>query len=127
VLEVIAQPDHAKPFALSRRHLVDGRITYTIISRWPTKNSAFDALYAERNSLILPHNLTAIPSTPLVIERRRPPLERVVTAGGTVAAILTLAAIALVGGAWFGMSTATADGGIARPAEPASYTITLDH
>jgi hypothetical protein len=44
MLEIIAQPDNT--FALIRRHRgIDGRMVDTVISRWPTRNSAYDALY----------------------------------------------------------------------------------
>jgi hypothetical protein len=113
MLEVISTSDPAKPFALMRRHRnAAGRMVDTIISTWPTKNAAHDALYAEIHGLR---------------SARHPRLERVVTTGGTVAAVLTLAAVALAGGAWLVASTATADEGIERAAAPASYAITVDH
>jgi hypothetical protein len=114
VLEIIQTPDDAQSFALIRRHPgLDGRMAETVLSRWPTKNSAFDALYAELHAILVP--------------RRSRRLERAVTMGGSIAAILSLALVALIGGAWLDTSTATADGGIERTAAPASYAITLDH
>ena len=76
MLEVIATSDPAAPYALSRRHLgFDGRMRDTILSTWPTKNAAHDALYAEIHGLR---------------SARHPRLERVVTTSGSIAAVLTL-------------------------------------
>jgi hypothetical protein len=86
VLEVIATPDAPQSFALVRRH----RCGITTISSWPTRNAAHDALYDELHAIILP--------------RRSRRLERIVTIGGSVAACLSLAAVALAGLLWFGMS-----------------------
>jgi hypothetical protein len=114
VLEIVQLPDAPQSFALVRRH----RCGITTISTWPTRNAAHDALYDELHAIILP--------------RRSRRLERVVTTGGTVAAVLTLAVVALVGGAWLGFPAYDADPGMAIAAAlhptktPAAYVITLD-
>jgi hypothetical protein len=91
VLEIIQTPDAAQSFALVRRHRgLDGRMTDTVLSRWPTKNAAHDALYDELHAIILP--------------RRSRLLDRVVTVGGSVSACLTLVAVALAGLLWLGAS-----------------------
>jgi hypothetical protein len=91
MLEIIQTPDAAQSFALVRRHrTVDGRVTETVLSRWPTKNAAHDSLYDELHAIILP--------------RRTRCLERVITIGGSVSACLTLVAVALGGLLWLGAS-----------------------
>jgi hypothetical protein len=115
VLEIIQTPDAPQSFALIRRH----RSGITTISTWPTRNAAHDALYDELHAIIIP--------------RRSRRLERVVTIGGSIAAVLTLALVALIGGAWLGSPVYDADPGMAIAAAlhptktPASYSITLDH
>ena len=69
-------------------------MTETVLSRWPTKNGAHDALYDELHAIIIPRSSI----------RRQPSFERVVTAAGTVASCLTLVAVALAGLLWFGAS-----------------------
>jgi hypothetical protein len=84
VLEVMATSDPAKPFALVRRHRsVDGRMVDTVLGRCHTKNSAHDSLYDELHAIVIPRG-----------SRR---LSRIVTTGGSIAAVLTLAVVALVG------------------------------
>jgi hypothetical protein len=91
MLEIVQLPDAAQDFALVRRHRdVDGRMIETVLSRWPTKNGAHDALYDELHAIVIPRG-----------SRR---LERVVSTAGTVAACLTLVAVALAGLLWFGAS-----------------------
>jgi hypothetical protein len=86
MLSVIATPDAPQSFALVRRH----RCGITTISAWPTRNAAHDALYDELHAIIIP--------------RRSRRLERVVTVGGSVAACLSLVAVALAGFLWLGAS-----------------------
>jgi hypothetical protein len=91
VLEIIHTPDAPQSFALIRRHRgLDGRMTDTILSRWPTKNGAHDAMYDELHAIIVP--------------RRSRRLERIVTIGGSVSACLTLVAVVLAGLLWLGAS-----------------------
>ena len=103
MLEVIATPNAPQSFALVRRH----RCGITLISTWPTRNAAHDALYDELYAIILP--------------RRSRRLDRVVTIGGSVSACLTLVAVALAGLLWLGASI---DPGAAYTGAP--YAITLD-
>jgi hypothetical protein len=79
VLEIVQLPDAPQSFALVRRH----RCGITLISKWPTRNAAHDAMYDELHATIVP--------------RRSRRLERIVTIGGSVAACLTLVAVALAG------------------------------
>jgi hypothetical protein len=113
VLEIVQLPDAPQSFALVRRH----RSGTTTLSTWPTRNAAHDSLYDELHAIIVP--------------RRSRRLERMVTSGGSIAAVLTLALVALIGGAWLGSPAYDADPGMAiaaalHPASPASYVITLD-
>ena len=94
MLEVIATSDPSAPYALSRRHRspIDGRMVDTVISRWPTRNSAHDAWYAEVHGLIVGK-----------------PAARSATA--VTAGIVATTALAICIGAaalWFGAGTAHA-------------------
>jgi hypothetical protein len=116
MLEVIQTSDPARPFALQRRHRgFDGRMVDTIVSRWPTKNAAFDAHYAEVRGLILPPE-------PLVITKRQVLRERSITA--SIVAV-TVAAISIgCAGLWWGASgTTEADARGVMDAPP--YSIAL--
>ena len=91
MLEIISTFDPAAPYALVRRHRdASGLMTDTVLSRWPTKNSAFDALFDELHAIVRP--------------RRTRRFERAVTIGGSVSACLTLVAVALAGLLWLGAS-----------------------
>jgi hypothetical protein len=110
MLEIIQLPDAAQSFALVRRHRdVDGRMTETVLSSWPTRNSAYDSLYDELHAILVP--------------RRTRRLERVVTACGSISACLTLVAVALAGLLWFGASI---EPGAAYTGAPYAI-VTLDH
>ena len=110
MLEIIQLPDAPQYFALVRKHRgLDGRMTDTVLSRWPTKNGAHDALYDELHAIIVP--------------RRSRRLERVVTIGGSVSACLTLVAVALAGLLWLGASI---DPGAAYTGAPYAI-VSLDH
>jgi hypothetical protein len=65
-------------------------MTETVLSRWPTRNAAHDALYDELHAIVIP--------------RRSRRLERAITIGGSVSACLTLIAVALAGLLWLGAS-----------------------
>jgi hypothetical protein len=91
MLEIVQLPDAPQSFALTRRHRnASGRMVDTTLSIWPTRNAAHDALYDELHAILIP--------------RRSRRLERVADTGGTVAACLTLVAVALAGLLWFGAS-----------------------
>ena len=59
MLEVVSTSDHVHALVRRHRSALTGRMVDTTLSRWPTKNAAHDALYAEIHGLILPHGATA--------------------------------------------------------------------
>jgi hypothetical protein len=118
VLQIVQTPDSPQSFALIRRHRgVDGRMTDTVLSRWPTRNSAHDALYDESKGIICGPGYT-VPSEPIAITRRQ-----FVRDQGPTAGVVALTALALIVGA-FGFMTAGPSTTAAANGSAQTYIVT---